>query len=70
MVKPGSFESLTIDSMKSDGDGQSKLDHVAAMLGEVVYSKQLTLATVLMGCFFGQSICPKITAIAGMPRKS
>jgi hypothetical protein len=31
-----------------DGDGQSKLDHVAAMPGGVVYSKQLPFATVLM----------------------
>lgn len=31
-----------------DGDGQSKLDHVAQMLNGVVYSKQLPFTTVLM----------------------
>ena len=31
-----------------DGDGQSKLDHVAQMLNSVVYSKQLPFTTVLM----------------------
>jgi hypothetical protein len=31
-----------------EGDGQSKLDHLAAMLDGVVYSKQLPFATVLM----------------------
>ena len=31
-----------------DGDGHSKLDHVAAMLDGVVYSKQITFSTVLM----------------------
>lgn len=31
-----------------DGDGQSKLDHVAAMLNGVVYNKQLPFTTVLM----------------------
>jgi len=35
-----------------DGDGQSKLDHVAAMLNGVVYSKQLPFATVLMDSWY------------------
>ncbi|MBD2090184.1 hypothetical protein H6F67_09990 [Microcoleus sp. FACHB-1515] len=32
-----------------EGDGQSKLDHVAAMLDGMVYSKHLAFATVLSG---------------------
>jgi hypothetical protein len=35
-----------------DGDGQSKLDHVAQMLNGVVYSKQLPFATVLMDSWY------------------
>jgi hypothetical protein len=35
-----------------DGDGQSKLDHVAAMLDGVVYSKQLPFRTVLMDSWY------------------
>ena len=34
------------------GDGQSKLDHVAAMLDGVVYSKQLPFTTVLMDSWY------------------
>ena len=35
-----------------NGDGQSKLDHVAAMLDGVVYSKQLPFSTVLMDSWY------------------
>lgn len=35
-----------------DGDGQSKLDHVAAMLDGVVYGKQLPFCTVLMDSWY------------------
>ena len=35
-----------------DGDGQSKLDHVAAMLKGAVYSKQLPFTTVLMDSWY------------------
>ena len=35
-----------------DGDGQSKLDHVASMLNGVVYSKQLPFTTVLMDSWY------------------
>ena len=35
-----------------DGDGQSKLDHVAEMLSGVVYSKQLAFNTVLMDSWY------------------
>jgi hypothetical protein len=35
-----------------DGDGQSKLDHVAAMLEGVVYSKQIPFSTVLMDSWY------------------
>ena len=35
-----------------DGDGQSKLDHVAQMLNSVVYSKQLPFTTVLMDSWY------------------
>jgi hypothetical protein len=52
MAKQDSSGSLTIDSTKSDGDGQSKLAHVAAMLDGVVYSKQLLFTTVLMDSWY------------------
>ena len=35
-----------------DGDGRSKLDHVAEMLNSVVYSKQLPFTTVLMDSWY------------------
>jgi hypothetical protein len=35
-----------------DGDGQSKLEHVAAMLEGVVYSKQLPFSIVLMDSWY------------------
>jgi SRSO17 transposase len=35
-----------------DGDGQSKLDHVTAMLNGVAYSKQLPFTTVLMDSWY------------------
>jgi hypothetical protein len=35
-----------------DGDGQSKLDHVAAMLNGVIHSKQLPFTTVLMDSWY------------------
>ena len=35
-----------------DGDGQSKLNHVAQMLNGVVYSKQLPFTTVLMDSWY------------------
>jgi len=35
-----------------DGDAQSKLEHVAAMLDAVVYSKQLAFTTVLMDSWY------------------
>jgi hypothetical protein len=35
-----------------DGDGQSKLEHVAAMLNGAVYSKQLPFTTVLMDSWY------------------
>ena len=35
-----------------DGDGQSKLDHVAEMLNSVVYNKQLPFTTVLMDSWY------------------
>lgn len=38
--------------MTKGGDGQSKLDHVAAMLDGVVYSKQLPFRTVLMDSWY------------------
>jgi hypothetical protein len=38
--------------MKSDGDGQSKLDHVAQMLNGVVDSKQLPFTRVLMDSWY------------------
>ena len=35
-----------------DGDGRSKLDHVAEMLNSVVYNKQLPFTTVLMDSWY------------------
>jgi hypothetical protein len=36
-----------------DGDGKTKLDHVADMLNNLVYSKQLPFARVLMDSWYG-----------------
>jgi len=50
-----------------DGDGQSKLDHVAAMLNGVVYSKQLPFATVLMDSWYAtQSLMAQIDQRKGV----
>jgi len=46
-VKTGQFWVVTTGSM-TDGDGKTKLDHVADMLRNLVYSKQLPFARVLM----------------------
>ncbi len=44
-----------------DGDGQSKLDHVRAMLKGVVYSKHLAFTTVLMDSWYAtQSLMAQI----------
>lgn len=44
-----------------DGDGQSKLDHVSAMLKGVVYSKQLPFTTVLMDSWYAtQSLMAQV----------
>jgi Transposase DDE domain len=44
-----------------DGDGQSKLDHVAAMLNGAVYSKSVPFATVLMDSWYAtQSLMAQI----------
>ena len=44
----GQFRMIDYRLYAPDGDGQSKLDHVADMLKEVVYSKKLPFRTVLM----------------------
>jgi hypothetical protein len=36
-----------------EGDGKTKLDHVADMLNNLVYSKQLPFARVLMDSWYG-----------------
>jgi len=50
--KTGQFWVIDYRLYDPDGDGQSKLDHVAAMLDGVVYSKQLPLTTVLMDSWY------------------
>ena len=48
-----------------DGDGQSKLDHVAQMLNGVVYSKQLSFKTVLMDSWYAtQKLMAQIDQLA------
>lgn len=48
----GQFRVIDYRLYDPDGDGQSKLDHVATMLDGVVYSKQLPFATVLMDSWY------------------
>lgn len=50
---------MTIACMKSDGDGQSKLEHVAQMLNGVVYGKQLPFTRILMDSWYAT---PKLMA--------
>jgi hypothetical protein len=50
--KTGQFWVIDYRLYDPDGDGQSKLDHVAAMLNGVVYSKQLPFTTVLMDSWY------------------
>jgi len=50
-VKTGQFWVVTTGSM-TDGDGKTKLDHVADMLRNLVYSKQLPFARVLMDSWY------------------
>lgn len=52
MAKLGSFGSSIIGCMTQTVMGFSLLDHVAAMLDGVVYSKQLPFATVLMDSWY------------------
>lgn len=52
MEKPDSFGERDYRLYDPDGDGQSKLDHVAKMLNCVVESKQLPFTTVLMDSWY------------------
>lgn len=51
-AETGQFWVIDYRIYDPDGDGQSKLEHVAAMLNGVVYSKQLPFATVLMDSWY------------------
>jgi Transposase DDE domain len=51
-VETGQFWVIDYRLYDPDGDGQSKLDHVAQMLNGVVYSKQLPFSTVLMDSWY------------------
>lgn len=48
----GAFWVIDYRLYDRDGDGQSKLDHVAAMLEAVVYAKALPFRTVLMDSWY------------------
>lgn len=48
----GQFWVIDYRLYEPDGDGQSKLDHVAAMLNGLVYGKQLPFTTVLMDSWY------------------
>jgi hypothetical protein len=50
--KTGQFWVIDYRVYDPDGDGHSKLDHVAAMLEGAVYSKQLPFSTVLMDSWY------------------
>lgn len=57
----GQFWVLDYRLYDPDGDGQSKLDHVGAMLKGVVYSKQVPFTTVLMDSWYAtQSLMGQI----------
>ena len=47
-VNTGQFWVIDYRVYDPDGDGKTKLDHVADMLHSLVYSKQLPFARVLM----------------------
>lgn len=51
-AETGQFWVIDYRLYDPDGDGQSKLEHVAAMLNGVVYSKQLPFTTVLMDSWY------------------
>lgn len=50
--KTGQFWVIDYRLYDPEGDGQSKLDHVAEMLNGVVFSKQLPFTTVLMDSWY------------------
>ncbi|NER79883.1 MAG: transposase [Leptolyngbya sp. SIO1D8] len=50
--RTGQFWVIDYRLYDRDGDGQSKLDHVAAMLEAVVYAKALPFRTVLMDSWY------------------
>ncbi len=51
-VKTGQFWVIDYRVYDPDGDGKTKLDHVADMLRNLVYSKQLPFARVLMDSWY------------------
>ena len=51
-VKTGQFWVIDYRVYDPDGDGKTKLDHVADMLHSLVYSKQLPFARVLMDSWY------------------
>jgi hypothetical protein len=51
-VKTGQFWVIDYGSYDPEGDGKNKLDHVADMLHNLVYSKQLPFARVLMDSWY------------------
>jgi hypothetical protein len=51
-VKSGEFWVIDYRVYDPDGDGKTKLDHVADMLHNLVYSKQLPFARVLMDSWY------------------
>jgi hypothetical protein len=51
-VKTGQFWVIDYRIYDPDGDGKNKLDHVADMLNNLVYSKQLPFVRILMDSWY------------------
>jgi len=61
-AETGQFWVIDYRLYDPDGDGHSKLDQVAEMLNSVLYSKQLSFATVLMDSWYAaQKLMHKLT---------
>lgn len=63
-AETGQFWVIDYRLYDPDGDGQSKLDHVAQMLDGVMYSKQMPFTTVLMDSWYAsQKLMAQVDAL-------
>ena len=64
-VKTGQFWVIDYRIYDPDGDGKTKLDHVADILHNLVYSKQLLFARVLMDSWYAAQKLMALTLTIG-----